>query len=29
MSTSVLYHAFGLQSFEYVRRSFVAGSITF
>ena len=29
MSTSFLYHAFGLQGYEYVRQSFVAGSIIF
>jgi transposase len=29
MSTSLLYHAFGLQGYDYVRQSFVAGSIIF
>jgi transposase len=29
MSTSFLYHAFGLQGYDYVRQSFVHGSIAF
>ncbi len=29
MSTSFLYHAYGLQGHDYVRQSFVAGSIIF
>ena len=27
MSTSFIYHAFGLQGYDYVRQSFVAGSV--
>ena len=27
MSTSLLYHAFGLEGYGYVRQSFVAGSV--
>lgn len=27
MSTSFIYHAFGLQGFDYVRQEFVAGNI--
>jgi hypothetical protein len=29
MSTCFLYHAFGLHSYDYVRQSFVHGSIAF
>lgn len=29
MSTSLLYHAFGLEGYDYVRQSFVAGSLIF
>ena len=29
MSTSFLYHAFGLSSFEYVRQAFVDGGVVF
>jgi transposase len=29
MSTSFLYHAFGLHGYDYVRQTFVAGSIHF
>ncbi|ADU61411.1 MAG: ISL3 family transposase [Pseudodesulfovibrio sp.] len=29
MSTSLMYHAFGLTGFDYVRQSFVAGNIIF
>lgn len=29
MSTSLLYHAFGLEGYDYVRQSFVAGNIIF
>ena len=29
MSTSFIYHAFGLQGYDYVRQSYVAGSLIF
>ncbi|NDV24985.1 ISL3 family transposase [Desulfovibrio sp. JC022] len=29
MSTSLLYHAFGLSGYDYVRQSFVAGNVIF
>ncbi|MEZ7195211.1 ISL3 family transposase [Pseudodesulfovibrio karagichevae] len=29
MSTSLLYHAFGLQGYDYTRQSYVAGSLIF
>jgi transposase len=29
MSTSLLYHAFGLQGYDYVHQQFVAGSVVF
>jgi len=27
MSTSLIYHAFGLQCYDYVRQFFVAGNV--
>lgn len=27
MSTSFIYHAFGLQCYDYVRQDFVAGNV--
>ncbi len=29
MSPSLLYHAFGLEGYDYIRQSFIAGSVIF
>lgn len=29
MSTSFIYHAFGLQGYDYVRQEFLAGNVVF